>query len=260
MPTKGKIPRRRDATAPVYVLSGGTGSSGRQVAETALAQFPAFCATIVVRNHVRTPEEAEAVLAEARADGWVIRHTEWSFPETAMLGGLRITGRIDRIEENERTGQWRILDYKTFDQLKTPQETHLRSARAATALATPAAAVQVGGRAKAWQDLQLPLYRWAAREALGAGDTVFGYFNLPKAVGETAITLWEDYDDALHASALHCAEEVAAAVAAGRFWPPMEDWRDDAFATLVHDDPAASFDVGSWPEANKAANGGKDAR
>ncbi len=65
----------KGASSPIYILSGGTGSSGRQVVETALAQFPAFRAPVIVRSHVRTPEQAESVVMEARADGGAVVHT-----------------------------------------------------------------------------------------------------------------------------------------------------------------------------------------
>lgn len=72
---KGNGIRRRVGAPPVYILSGGTGTSGRQVVETALAQFPAFRAKVVVRNRVRSPEQAEAVVAEARSKGGIVVHT-----------------------------------------------------------------------------------------------------------------------------------------------------------------------------------------
>ena len=70
-----KQTRRKTAPPPIYILSGGTGSSGRQIVETALAQFPAFRAPVVLRNHVRTMEQAEAVVMEAKADGGAVVHT-----------------------------------------------------------------------------------------------------------------------------------------------------------------------------------------
>jgi len=70
-----KQPRRKIEPPPIYILSGGTGSSGRQIVETALAQFPAFRAPVVLRKHVRTLEQAEAVVMEAKSDGGAVVHT-----------------------------------------------------------------------------------------------------------------------------------------------------------------------------------------
>ena len=54
------------------------------------------------------------------ANGWRIVEVEQAIDED---GGqldvdgepFRITGRIDRIDVNDRTGSWRLLDYKTGD-------------------------------------------------------------------------------------------------------------------------------------------------
>ncbi len=90
--------------------------------------------------------------AQRAADGWEIVHTESSGGKDATrlpLGNgtsVILRGRIDRIDHKE--GTWAILDYKTGDQAKSPQETHLKAGK--------------------WIDLQLPLYvplrtRWASK-------------------------------------------------------------------------------------------------
>ena len=96
--------------------------------------------------------------------------------------------------------------------------------------------VSPGGREQVWADLQLPLYLHAlgAGQA-GAADFQAGYFNLPKAVGETAVALWPELGGELLAAARACAEGVAAAIRAGEFWPPAEMAPErDAFAALFH--------------------------
>jgi ATP-dependent helicase/nuclease subunit B len=98
-----------------------------------------------------------------------------------------------------------------------------------------------------WCDLQLPLYlRALAAEFPGGMEG--GYFNLPKAVGGTAIVPWTGYTAAVAAAAWHCAGGVAAAIRAGEFWPPNEhvDPRRDEFAALFHHGVAASV---AWAEA-----------
>jgi regulator of PEP synthase PpsR (kinase-PPPase family) len=67
--------RSQAAASSIYILSGGSGASGRQIVETALAQFPAFRSQVIVRDHVRTPEQAEAVILAAKADGGAVVHT-----------------------------------------------------------------------------------------------------------------------------------------------------------------------------------------
>ena len=95
---------------------------------------------------------------------------------------ILLRGRIDRIDHNERTGEWAVFDYKTSDRGEEPEKTH-RKGR---------------GDDKRWVDLQLPLYRHllpALRDGNGAPivppdalDRVrLGYILLPRdltSVGE----------------------------------------------------------------------------
>jgi len=191
--------------------------------------------------------------AAERAAGWVIQHTEWKLPKGRLaVGGIELSGTIDRIERHEASGAWRVLDYKTSETAKTPAEAHLQGDRAGRAW-LPESRFEVEGKPSRWTDLQLPLYRWALGEALGARDAAIGYFNLPKAVTETRIEVWEDFGDELQAAALRCAAAVGAGVRAGRHWPPVEEVDNDDFASLIHDGTAASFDVGDWPAAARIA-------
>ena len=91
------------------------------------------------------------------------------------------------------------------------------------------------GKPRAWTDLQLPLYREALCADFPAGAG-FGYFALPKAVGETGILLWDDYTPELHLSAMECVRGICVAIRAGEFGPPNERIRRDAddFASLFH--------------------------
>ena len=84
--------------------------------------------------------------AGRRQDGWKITEAELSFKESdnvcVELGGgktLVLTGTIDRVEFNERSGKTAVLDYKTFSKAKSPQQVHL----------------DYEGN---WVNLQLPLY------------------------------------------------------------------------------------------------------
>ena len=60
---------------PVYIVSGGSGASGRQIAETALAQFPTLRVPVILRNHVRSLKQVEIAVKEAEADGGTVVHT-----------------------------------------------------------------------------------------------------------------------------------------------------------------------------------------
>lgn len=184
----------------------------------------------------RLRKAAEVQARECTA-GWRIERVEWSF--ALALGGLEVRGKIDRIDRHA-DGRVRVLDYKTSDAPATPAAAHLGPVTAEET--TPAwARVTVAGRPRAWRDLQLPLYRHALAEEFGPAVEC-GYFNLPKAAGETAVSLWEDCTPELQAAAVECAREVARAVKAGKYWPPAEPGprQDQEWAALLHHGAAAS--------------------
>jgi ATP-dependent helicase/nuclease subunit B len=183
---------------------------------------------------------AAEVQAAQRAEGWVIEAVERKF--SLRVGDLLVNGKIDRVERHERTGLWRVLDYKTSDTPVSPLEAHSRRALRGAGTGLDLARFAVGGEKRVWTDLQLPLYLDALAGEVGA-DAVGGYFNLPKAVGETAVSTWEGYDSGWRAAARRCAESAAAAIVAGVFWPPAEvDGDDEPFSGFFHQGTAASVD------------------
>lgn len=189
--------------------------------------------------HQRLAKAAE-VQARERADGWVITEVEKKFE--LPLEGLTVVGKIDRIERHERTGALRVLDYKTSDTAVDPADAHLRGVRRDEE-ALEWMRLERDGRERVWSDLQLPLYRHVLAAESG-GAVVCGYFNLPKATGETGLRLWEDYTPELQEAAWRCTQGVARAIRAGVFWPPREltgrEAELDEFAALFHGSAAAS--------------------
>jgi ATP-dependent helicase/nuclease subunit B len=181
---------------------------------------------------------AAEVQAEQRAQGWIIEDVEKSF--SLRIGQLRVNGKIDRIERHAVTGQRRVLDYKTSDRPMPPRKAHARHSGRDESATPEFARFTVDGREWVWTDLQLPLYL----DALGreGGPVTAGYFNLPKAAGDTAVAVWEGYDGAWRAAATRCAEGVAAAIGAGVFWPPaeLEDRPGSLFDGWFHRGTAAS--------------------
>ncbi len=188
---------------------------------------------------------AAEVQAQLRAEGWVIQRVEEPFE--IEVAGLVVRGKIDRIDRHESTGAIRVLDYKTSDRPVNPADAHLGARGRDEA---PPEFAQVSGgdgeRERVWRDLQLPLYLRAIAAEF-PGESAGGYFNLPKAASETGLALWEGYTPGLAASAWRCAEGVAAAVRAGKFWPPSETVRpeQDVFAALFHHGTADSVE---WEE------------
>jgi ATP-dependent helicase/nuclease subunit B len=192
----------------------------------------------------RLAHVAEVQAAECAA-GWIIEHVE--HPIRFEIGGLTISGTIDRIDRHTASGELRVLDYKTSDRAVNPRDAHTRKPAHRDAGNPPPDFARFlpphSDSECIWRDLQLPLYRRALAATLGA-PAAFGYFNLPKAATETNVALWPDYDDAWQATADRCAEGIVAAVRAGRFWPPIElDAENDTFASLFHRGPAGSV---SW--------------
>jgi ATP-dependent helicase/nuclease subunit B len=205
--------------------------------------------TVQIESARQRLAHAAEIQARERAEGWVIEEVEWRFPESPSLvfGGLPVRGKIDRLDRHEGTGAWRVLDYKTSDKPVTPRAAHCRSAR--TGVTPELGRFTLDGRELEWTDLQLPLYLAAVADRNAVG----GYFNLPKAVGETGIVLWPDYSPQWQAAAMRCAAAVAGAIQAGRFWPPAEEVPYDDFAVLFHHGAVESIEP-EW-----AAGGRRDA-
>ncbi|MDP8218149.1 MAG: hypothetical protein P9M03_05435, partial [Candidatus Theseobacter exili] len=72
-----------------------------------------------------------------------------------------------------------------------------------------------------------------------SGSRDAGFFNLPSALSETGISVWEDFSQELLESAKVCAEGVIADIKSGRIWPPAEKVMYDDFESLF---PAAYED------------------
>lgn len=168
-----------------------------------------FAAVTLQVEHLRLRLRHFAVWQAARArEGWVIAHAEGGEEEASVGAASRLTtaelmvdavpftiqGRIDRVDHHPQTGRWAILDYKTGDRARVPEETHRR-------------------RSGEWKDLQLPLYRHLAASLEGPDGRVLppgaepelGYVLLPREldrVGE-ALASWtaadlREADEAAH--------------------------------------------------------------
>ena len=177
------------------------------------------------RQRLRAAARVQASLLK---EGWQILDSEVRIE--AELAGMRISGRIDRIDRHIENGQIRILDYKTSDNPQKPDEAHLGSARDEVA---GYMLVNVNGKQKRWTDLQLPLYRiLLAREEFSNNKIELGYFNLPRATDSTGVAVWKDLNDNLLESARACAERIVEDIRNRRFWPPMERVEYDDFESL----------------------------
>lgn len=187
--------------------------------------------------------QAQARLVE---EGWVIIETELSV--RGQIGGIHISGRIDRVDRHEETGVIRLLDYKTSDRAQPPHDTH-------TGPTSPedsdyARMVNHQGKVRRWTDLQLPLYAILYREQTGfKEDLELGYFNLPKGPTDTGVLLWEGLSGDIIGMAKRCAEGVVQDIRDRRFWPPRSRVRYDDFESLFHGDAAECIDTESFIRA-----------
>ena len=206
---------------------------------------------------------AAAAVTESiiREEGW--RTLEAEFKVTAgdkhMLGGLPITGTIDRIDVHPEKGL-RILDYKTYSQTKNPSKTHIGPAQEREHL--PEAELEIrtkkgDPRPRSWIDLQLPLYAWLAGriwpEQAAKGIEV-GYFLLPPD-GDTTKDSLEIFEltNEMQASAEKCAERIAGLVQSGHFWPPSPSSQiefDDFGDWFMQGDPRKLIDEESAHRLN----------
>ena len=141
--------------------------------------------------------------AEWREQGWKIEHTELyiddskSFLELSSGKKMGLRGVIDRIDRNEKTGEWAVIDYKTADVSKSAEEAH-RFAQLE------------------WKDLQLPLYVELLKSKNIKWPFKLGYLNLAKDTEEVHPS-WVDWNESEIIEAIDLATNVAEGVAAGRF-------------------------------------------
>lgn len=169
------------------------------------------------------------------AAGWQVESIE--LPFELDLGGLHVSGKIDRIDRHRESGELRVIDYKT-GRVKNVAAEH-RSAvnakthvpRHLTAAGCPAR-FMVEGKEHLWVDLQLPLYALALHEARGV-LAMPAYFTLADTAGKVQLHLWDDFDEGCLQAAAACANWIAGQVRAQVFWPPAESARYDGLAELM---------------------------
>ena len=168
-----------------------------------------------------------ALQAARAADGWRVMATERKMK--VAYGHTLVAGRCDRIDFNERTGEWCVIDYKTWD-----------SAARAAAFETKKDGTRV------WKSLQLPLYcamldadpdfPEAKRERITAS-----YCILAKTVADTCYS--ESFSGADVPDAEAKVKELVDGIERGVFWPATDtsEWRWD-FADWIFNSPEESVD------------------
>ena len=216
---KGALKDSTDADAIASVLAEKVDAL---LAERFGIEIPAIVALQgeSVKSRLRRFAELQAARA---AEGWLVMATERKMK--VVYGHTTVAGRCDRIDFNERTGEWCVVDYKTWDS----------AARAA------AYEMKKGEPDRVWKSLQLPLYCAmldadpefpdARRERITAC-----YCVLAKSAGETC------YSEPFSGEEVPDAESVVAklidGIEHGVFWPAADtaEWKWD-FADWMFGSP-----------------------
>lgn len=206
----------------------------RQRARLHYGDQPSMTVQLQVRQAEQRLEFVADAQAKRMAEGWRIFAAEKSVDEKTRdrdtgqpkqptgitvdghFVGLR--GRFDRIDFNERTNQWAILDYKTHRY--PPEKKHRKT---------------IDGRPQ-WVDLQLPLYRRVVPD-LGIpadpDEVQLGYFNIAEKASDTKVNVAN-----FSAEELSEADELIAwcirQILAGRFAPTDRRVDFDDYADLMN--------------------------
>jgi [pyruvate, water dikinase]-phosphate phosphotransferase / [pyruvate, water dikinase] kinase len=91
---------------PIYIVSGGSGSSGQQLTQTALAQFPDADIEIIVIAQVQRTEQLDDVVARAAATGGTIVHT---LVDAGLRGYLVDRARVSNVSTIDPMGPLLML-------------------------------------------------------------------------------------------------------------------------------------------------------
>lgn len=203
--------------------------------------------------------------AAEREKGWRFKAVEIDFPklpdsdDPVNISGVEIRGRIDLIEQHPELGL-RILDYKTAARSLHPRKAHIKASRGVDG-GPEWKFTEIGGKRHHWTNLQLPLYSEIMTnyysETERKGRLVgAGYVNVPAAVSESAVIVWEDLDDPLLASARLCATKVIGAIRQGIFLPAADRLTFDDYKALIFDSVEASFDTAELEKFAELVAGG----
>ncbi len=221
---------------------------------------PLFSIALQMESMCQRLRKFAEVQAGLREEGWrIIAAEERITPEWDIrLGDVILSGKIDRIDRNDKTGAIRVIDYKTSASERGPVGGHVKKASLSD-LENEQMQWQcfddAQGKPQRWVDLQLPLYALAATKKWPDATSVdAAYICLPATVEGIELKVWKreaksgaTWNDELLASANWCAKEAVRRMSAGIFWPPAEDMAYDDFADLLLGDASAAvLEQNAW--------------
>ncbi len=181
-------------------------------------KHPGLLLQLQYEGLLRRIRAAVGIRAAARAEGWRPVRVEWGFGDEAEISidGIALRGKIDLLEE--RGEELRIVDYKTSDKPEIPLDAH--HANLGRAFSPCHLLPFAGTTGSGWKNLQLPLYAAAARKLFPGRHLRAAYGILPRAVTESRLAEWPDFDEEIVDSALEAARKIIALWRRGGFWPP----------------------------------------
>lgn len=216
----GENPRNR-ALSDAAMIERDLHDGAREWVHARFGGRPSLTVRLALSTALERLSAAARTQARLAEEGWEICHVEYAPAEPVAVGTFRLWGKVDRIDRNTQTGQWRIIDYKTSDKVVTPIEAHLaKRSQSAMEQVPDHARVEAEGFCGEWLNLQLPLYVPLAREVIGSAEPELAYFNLPKAIGDTGLYVWAGFSEELLALAVESAGKMSGLIRAGIFWPP----------------------------------------
>ncbi|HRR34352.1 MAG TPA: PD-(D/E)XK nuclease family protein [Kiritimatiellia bacterium] len=219
----------------------------RALAHARYGSRPWLGVELAVDSAVRRLRTFAQKQVEWHRQGWEIVEHEDTQGKRIMVDGVTVRGRIDRIDRRMENGKavFCILDYKTADKAKMPVQAHVGppfgDSEFLKAAQIPKALMPNSKTDKRWADLQLPLYREFVKTQC-EGEIRLGYVNLPSALGDIAFNLWDTYTDALHASAMACAQAVVENIKAGKFQQAGRPRFEGDFGGLLLGDAAKTIE------------------
>lgn len=187
-----------------------------------------------LKQRLRVFAHAQAAWA---ADGWTIEGVELSFVgelETQEGTLVPLRGRIDRIDYHPKRKRLALIDYKSSDSARRPDQTHRGK----------------GG----WTDLQLPLYQWLVQNGqrweggelwdvwtdsiddLDSLEYQLGFALIGQSQDDTEFSMANWTASELE-QAIKTAQVKAQEIWDGIYWPPTEltafQQEYDSFARII---------------------------
>lgn len=234
----GKDTKAREAIDPEFISNWFSDRLDEAVAQHH-GKSPSLAIRIQTEALRQRLKWAAWIQAEQREAGWQIVDVE--YPVEIELGEFTITATIDRIDQHEKTGDFRVVDYKT-GKVDSVRLAHIKKENTNKERPAHLAADEcplfftLPGKTKPephrWVDLQVALYSQAVMQKYQKLAQP-AYFHIGATKKEVCISEWNDFSQSDLNSAMECAQWIANQIQAGVFWPPAEKPKYDDFAKLT---------------------------